>query len=187
MSKKNIIILVVAIAFFGVALVIYGFAKNEVEKDNQMNNSSSQSTNTIVSEKDEKNGFFDADGKEYSLDDFSDKPMVVLLWRSDSSKSYAMIELMEKYYDQYKNQINFLAINVNDSDTDLDLKEHIKAANFTIPIYYDTNQKMKEEFAYEKLPDMLFLSKDQNIEKETLEEITEDSFTANLDLLAGNY
>lgn len=187
MNKKNLIIILFSIFFFLFALAIFLYA-------NTLNKSKKNSFNNeiVVPEATEpattsSSHFYDIEGNIVSFDDFEELPYTILLWKSDNSKSYDMIKLMEKYYDTYKDKINFLAINVNEPDLDLNLIESVKAIDFKIPMYFDTDQILHEEFPYEKLPEIIFLNSDREIEKECIEQIDEDTFTANLDLLAKNY
>lgn len=186
MNKKNLIIILFSIFFFLFALAIFLYA-------NTLNKSKKNSFNNeiVVPEATEpttsSSHFYDLEGNIVSFDDFEELPYTILLWKSDNSKSYDMIKLMEKYYDTYKDKINFLAINVNEPDLDLNLIESVKAIDFKIPMYFDTDQILHEEFPYEKLPEIIFLNSDREIEKECIEQIDEDTFTANLDLLAKNY
>ena len=187
MSKKNIIIIISAVLVFIVALVIFLYGKSLTSKNNS--STDANTTNPPVAETNpvKECYFYDIDENKYYLEDFSGKPIVILLWKSDNAKSYAMLDLITKYYDVYKDKLYFLPINVNESDIDLYLIENVKAAGFKIPIYFDTAMTLQDRFDYEKLPALLFISQDGEIENKVLENIYEDSFTANLDLLIFDY
>ena len=189
MNKKNIIILTSTTILFIVALALFIYAKsiNPKKANQEATNSISQKENENKTETEQGPYFFDIDGNKLSFNQFSDKPIVLFVWKSDDSKSYPIIDLMEKYYEQYKSGINFLAVNVNEPNTDAKLIEHIKAIGFTIPIYFDTDFTLYDEFYYEKLPDIIFIDEEGKIYNEVLENIDEDTFTANLDLLIKNY
>ena len=179
MSKKNIIILVCSTLFLIFALIVFGYAMILKNRNSSNNTVVTPNTDETIY----NSYFFDIDGEKFTLNDFADKPCVVFLWKSDNAKSYDMINLITKYYEEHKNTINFLSINVNEPDIDLQLLEHVKAVNFKIPIYFDTDLTLKEEFNYNVLPELIFMSKDGTIEKEITSEITEDTFLANLELL----
>lgn len=182
MNKKTLILLIIAIILLIVALALFFYAKS-LESNHKMisNNTSLPEENTIASY------FYDIDGNQFYLNEFSDKPIVLLLWKSDNAKSYPMIQLMTQYYESYQDKVYFLVINVNEPDIDLDLIDNVKAVDFQIPIYFDTDLTLYHQFSYEKLPSLFFLSQEGEIEKKVLETITEDSFVANLDLLISNY
>lgn len=186
MNKKNIIILFIAILIFLIALAIFIYAKSLDSNKTQIENK--PITNTTISPiSQETPYFYDIVGKKLTLDNFNEKPKIIYFWKSDNEKSYTIIRLLEKYYEEYKDKIEFLAINVNEPDIELDLINIVKSANFSIPIYFDTDLTLYEEFHYEKLPSLLFVNKNGDIEKEVLEEIEEDAFVANLDLLISNF
>ena len=53
--------------------------------------------------------------------------------------------LSPEHYEEYKDKIYFLSINVNEPDIDLELIENVKSANFSIPMYFDTDLTLYEE------------------------------------------
>lgn len=187
MSKKNIIILIIVIAIFIGALALFLYANSLGTKNNQEDNNANVDTTIIDSAIVKGPIFYDMDGNEFNLDDFSDKPSVVLLWKSDNAKSYTMINLLTNYYETYKDKINFLAINVNEPEIDDEIIENVRAVEFQIPMYFDTNLELAQKYNYQKYPVILFLSQDGNLEKDAIEEIKEDAFVANLELLTNNY
>ena len=186
MNKKSIIILIVSILILLLALAIFVYA-NFFLKKNSTNNNPQIIQSTVDSTIAKGPFFYDIDGKKYNFDDFADKPLVVFLWKSDDLKSYTIINLITKYYEEYKDTINFLSINVNEPDIDLELIDNVKAANFKIPMYFDTDLTISDKYPYNKLPELLFISQEDGTENTVVEEISEDAFLANLDLLIKNY
>ena len=185
MNKKNIIILTIAIIFLIVALGIYLYANSL--KNGKKSNSTPKPITSNSKIEEPVFYFFNDNGEKFSLNDFSDKPIAMLFWKSDNSKSYEIINLFEKYYEKYKNEINFLVININEANIDSDIIENVKAANFSIPMYFDTDLTNTNKYNYDSLPYIIFINKNGNIDKETSKNITENMFTANLDLLIENY
>lgn len=177
MSKKNIIILVLSIILLVIAIGIFVFFTFFYKQSNK-----GKTVATPVP-KEKSFYFYDIDGNKIDLKNYEGKPLTILFWKSDSSKSFEMIKLIEKNYEAYKDSINFLAINVNEPDLNLNLIEDVKAVNFKIPIYFDTDLILKEKYNYQKLPSILFIEEDGTIAKEIDETITEDTFLANLELL----
>ena len=109
----------------------------------------------------------------------------MMFWKSDSSNSYDMISLLENYYEENKNLVNFLIINTKEPD--LEIIENVKAVNFKIPMYFDTDSTVENQYSFEALPHILFIDKNGTIAKEFDNSISEDEFTANLDLLEEKY
>ena len=94
-------------------------------------------------------------------------------------------EFLKKYYDENKNLVNFVTINVNEPD--LKIVQNVKTAEFTIPMYFDTDSTVNTKYNVDTLPHIFFIEEDGTISKEFTSNITEDAFTANLDLLEKNY
>lgn len=187
MNKKNIIFLIIAIIIFIGALGLFIYAKSLDSKPNNETKTVAIDTTTPDLSQEQGPYFYDIDGNKLSFDEFTEKPSVIFLWKSDNSKSYTIINLITNYYEEYKDKINFLSINVNESDIDLDLIENVKAANFSIPIYFDTDLTIQKEYNYDKLPKLFFINKDGTIAQEVEETIDEDTFSANLELLTVEY
>lgn len=189
MSKKNIILLIISVIFLFIAFGIYLYA-NSLKSNNDSHSIPNKVSNSATTESKNQEPdfyFYDDNGKKLNLDNFSNKPIAMLFWKSDNSKSYEIIELFEKYYEDYKDTINFLVINVNEASIDSEIVENVKAANFSIPMYFDTDLTAANKYQYQNLPYIVFINKNGNVDKETSENITEDMFTANLDLLIENY
>lgn len=188
MSKKNIIILTVAIIIFLGALALFLYA-NSLDSGNKSENITNSTLNQSVTDSSITKGFYfyDIDGNKLNLDDFSDKPIAMLFWKSDDANSYEVIKLFEKYYQDYQNSAYFLVINVNEPDIDLEIVENVKAAKFQTPMYFDTDLTAHTKYQYQKLPYLIFMEEDGTISNEVSETITEDAFTANLDLIIHNY
>ena len=189
MNKKNIILLICAIVIFIIALAVFIVIKN-YEKDNKVDNTTkiNQTHKDEIIEEEElptEFNFVDSNGKQYTLNDFSDKPIAILLWRSDSENILDLIALYENYKDSYEQSINFLLINTDEPNTDIE--NLVNNINFAFPIYYDKDNTAVEKYNYEKLPYMIFINENGEIENTVKETITEDSFTANLDIIAHNY
>lgn len=184
MNKKSIIFLIISILFFICALGIFIYSRIINTSSHHIN-----SENRIIISDTHQNEFYfyDINGNKLSLDNFSNKPTIILFWKSDNSNSFTLINIISKYYEEYKEKINFLTINVNEPDIDLELIEEVKAANFSIPIYFDTELTSYSKFSLQKLPELLFLEEDGSIKNTIYEKISEDSFIANIDLLIKNF
>jgi thiol-disulfide isomerase/thioredoxin len=160
---------------------------------NSNKNAISTKVTEQIPENDEVLGFnfYDENGNNYVLNDFSDKPIMLILWSSDSTNALDIIELAQEYYekDEFADSINFLAVNTNEPDSEL--KEHIENV-FTLPIYYDTTLSAYNEYEFSNLPYLIFIDKNGEISNtlnpnETGKELTADSLEANLELLIYEY
>lgn len=177
MSKKNIIILIISILMLVMAFGVFLYSKHVRKNPNAPENQPASNS------EEQAFHFYDYDKNSLSLNDFSDKPSVILFWKSDDSNSYDIISLLEQYYEEYKDKVNLFGINVNEPDIDYEIVDNVKAARFKIPMYFDTDLLAKDEFNYEVLPYLAFIDTDGNVVNDFSVTITEDQFLANLELL----
>ncbi len=187
MSKKNIIILIISIIILILATGVFIYAKTLKSTKSNNKNTNSTSKTTPIKEEEKNFYFYDYDGNTLDLSNFSDKPTILLLWKSDSSKSYDMISLLEKYYEENKDKLNILAVNVNEPNLDLEIVKNVKAAQFKIPMYFDKNLSFENKYQCSSLPSLLFIEQDGTVSNQVNDVITEDSFIANIDLLLKNF
>ena len=177
MNKKNIILLIIAIIILAISIIFLVFTNKQTAQD----------SNTVPKspEIDTELTFLDDKNKTYKLSDFSDKPIALILWNSDSENSLDIIQLAQEHYKEYSDSINFLVVNTKELNADI--QTIVKECNFTIPIYYDTNSIASDIYSFSKLPTLIFFKENLEIENKIESTITEDSFLANLDLITNNY
>ena len=180
MSKKNIIILTISVIILILAIGVFVYAKS-------LNTSKGDDTSNSVSKEDlqskEEFYFYDEESNILDLKNFSEKPIIMLFWKSDDPKAYDVIELLEKYNEEYQDDLYIFGVNVNEPDLDLEIVRNVKAAQFKIPMYFDTDLTSKDEYKYSSLPHLVFIDKDGTTANEISGGITEDQLNANIDLL----
>lgn len=186
MSKKNIILLTCSIIFLIIAIIVFVFATS---KDSS--NIDANITNKTVSplpENKETFIFSDKDGKNYSLNNFNDKPIALILWSSDSENALDILENSIETFEnsEFKDSINLLIVNTKEPNSDI--KEIVERCNFSVPIYYDSESTSANEYTFTKLPHLVFIKEDGTISNElnpnqTGKTLTQDVFEANLELL----
>lgn len=186
MNKKNIILLVCSIIFLIIAIIVFVFATS---KDSSSNNANiTNKTASPLPENKQNFTFSDKDGKNYTLNDFNDKPVALILWSSDSENALEIIESSIETFENsdFKNSINLIVVNTNEPNSDI--KEIVERCNFSIPIYYDSSSTSNNEYTFNKLPHLVFIKEDGTISNElnpnqTGKNLTKDVFEANLELL----
>ena len=180
MNKKSIILLVFSIVILILAIFIYVILQSKKEQSNI-----EPSNPNTVEETIKEFSFCNEEKKYFNISDFFDKPIALVLWRSDSEHALETIELLNNVYENYKKDINFLVINTNEPDKNI--IETIKECNFSLPIYYDINNTASEYYSYDNLPFFVFIDKNGEVSNQFEKDITEDKLTANLDIIAENY
>ena len=182
MNKKTLILLISSIVLLVVALFIFIYAKLQ---NKPITNIADVPIKTAPEEIIDEFYFYDKDNNKFKMSDFSDKPIALILWRSDAENSLKTIELLDTIYENYKNDINFLVVNTNEPDKNI--IESVEGCDFIIPIYYDTENIASNYYTFKNLPSFIFIDKNGELSNQTEGTITEDKLTANLDIIAENY
>ena len=183
MSKKNIIFLVVAVIILIIGIGIFVFAKVYTSTDEDSVNI--DITDEASINKPDGFVFYDENGNEYSISNYENTPIVLLLWSSDTEYSFEVVELIEEVYSEYKSEVIFLIINTEEKSSTI--TETIANCGYSFKVYYDTENLASTYYDYNKLPTLIFLNEDGTKSNQIEGDITEDALLANLDIIAGNY
>jgi peroxiredoxin len=110
-----------------------------------------------------------ADGKNHSLTDLADKPVVVVVFTCNScpvASSYEdrLISFARKYSGN-DGKVALVAVNVNTVPEDrLDkMTERAKEKGFNFPYVYDKTQKLARDFGAEYTPEFFVLNKERKV------------------------
>lgn len=184
MSKKSIAFLVFAIIFFVLAVGVFVYSKVSLNKNTSLEEPESNAQ-TAEPEKEEEFIFYNEKDEEFKISDFDGKPIALILWSSDTDNSFEIIEMVEKIYSDYKDKVNFLVINTEEKTSDI--TETVANCGYSFQVYYDKDNLASKYYEYEKLPTLIFFDADGKESNKIEEKISEDSFLANLDIIAENY
>lgn len=196
-KKKIIIISIITVIVLGlligmVFIINQNKIKSEIDNENTKINEVIEE-NTIdlelTGEEYSPSKVYKEDNTEIALSDFSDKPMALLFFNTTEIEASKSVRILQKYYDNYKEKINFVNISVIDgvTETKEDIKEFLERNNITIPILYDTEYLAKNEYKIESIPTFVFINKNNEIINTISTDINEDVIEANLDIIAENY
>jgi hypothetical protein len=184
MKKNTLILLIGSIIILLIAIFFFLHIQSKLNTGNLLDTSNSTTTNTLEEAK-ETFYFYDTNGEKLSLKDFEGLPAIIVLWNSTSSNSLDVLQLLDSYYDLYKDTVAFITVNTNEESTRI--SSLLEDINFSMPIYYDTDLTARKEYNFSELPYIIFIDKNGEIQKTVEGSITEDSLTASLDLLSENY
>ena len=83
---------------------------------------------------------YDADGNEVHLSDFRGKPVVLNFWASWCGPCKMEMPDLEKAYQEYGDQIQFMLVDLTDGSQETVEKASafIKEQGYTFPVFYDT-------------------------------------------------
>ncbi|MBX7165776.1 MAG: thioredoxin family protein [Pirellulales bacterium] len=112
-------------------------------------------------------GVVGVDGKNYGLDDFKDKKVIVAVFTCNKcpvaiAYEDRIIQLQKEYADK---GVQFVAINVNTNDEDkLDkMKERAEEKGFNFPYLYDESQQSARDFGATVTPHFFVLDQQRNV------------------------
>lgn len=180
MSKNTKILLIVSIVVFILAIGIFAFFT--LTSNDTKGNKSQTGSNTVAETKEFT--FTDNAGNELKINKENELGIAIIFWSSDTENSLETLELIDSYYELYKDYIDFYIINTSEKNDNI--IEIVNNCNFTFPVYYDSENKASEFYEINTLPTLVFIEK--NGESHTINDgIDEDTLTANLDILAENY
>jgi len=91
---------------------------------------------------------YDVDGNAYKLSDFRGKPVILNFWASWCGPCKMEMPDLEKAYQEYGDQIQFMMVDLADGSQETVEKASafIKEQGYTFPVFYDTD--MEGAYAY---------------------------------------
>jgi len=149
LKKKNFVILTVAFVFLViVASFLYKSLSSEFLPDSKVEitentNAPDESKESEINDDKQLAPDFkvvNKDGETVSFSDYKGKPMIINFWASWCGFCVKEFPAFENVYNEYKNDINFMMINVTDGqqETFEGAKSFIEDKGYTFPVYYDT-------------------------------------------------
>ena len=132
----------------------------------QQNDSTQQSDSTQAEEDNRVKAIdftmLDALGKEVKLSDYFGKPIVVNFWASWCPPCKAELPDFQKVYDEMKDNVNFLMIDLPDGqkETIEKAEQFIADEKYTFPVFYDNSQEAAYIYQIYSIPTTLFIDKD---------------------------
>lgn len=182
MSKKNIIILIVAIILFVIALVFFISVRNSEEpvEENNIEQEVSQ-TKDITNTRYTDITIYNADGTEVKLSQFENQAVMLLFFNENVEDSMTILQKVEEMYGNYKEKINFLMIN-----TAKEVNEKLKD-DYTVGIYYDFYEEAARSYNITEVPSMIYINESNEVFNAKAGLTTTDALEANLDILSNNF
>jgi len=201
-NAKNIILLIIATAMVIVATYFVYSVYKEIDVPSERNSLSEMSNQNRIDSQVELRGEMEKDKRsenneftiynenknEINLSDYEGKPIYMLFWKMNKEESVEMLEMLNEYYERYKNSIAFLAISVTDGmlETVSSVEDFVKQKDILIPIHYDLNSDAILSYNVNELPTSISIDKDGNIFKTNVGTTGRDALEATLDILANN-
>ena len=103
----------------------------------------------------------DMEGNEVTLASFFGKPIVLNFWASWCGPCKMEMPEIQKFYDKYGQEIQFLLVSVDDS---LDVaKSFISDSGYTFPVYFDTTSVGAYTYGASSIPLTFFIDAEGNL------------------------
>lgn len=108
----------------------------------------------------------DAQGNTVQLSDFlGDKPVFLNFWASTCSPCKQEMPDIQKLYEQYGDQIQFIMVNVGAAmnDTREKAEAYLSQEGFTFPVYYDIDYQAITTYGINSFPFSIFIDAQGNL------------------------
>lgn len=165
---KLVAIIVVLVALIVGAIFLYNSLKDKVSTENMV--SENYNENEVEEEHSKQVApdftFTDVNGNKVNLSDFVGKPVVLNFWASWCGPCKMEMPHFEEKYQEYKDEINFIMLNLTDGDRETveGAQKFIDKNGYNFPVYFDT-ENSQGAFAYSvyAVPTTFFIDKDGNL------------------------
>ncbi|TBL81413.1 TlpA family protein disulfide reductase [Paenibacillus thalictri] len=103
------------------------------------------------------------DGTSYTVGGPREKPLIVNFWASWCDPCHQEAPDLKKIADQYKNDLDFYAVNVTKGDTEKNAKDFVKQYDFKMPVLMDMDGKVSEQYRVLFIPTTYLIDRDGTI------------------------
>ena len=123
----------------------------------------------------------DKDGNEVTLASFFGKPIILNFWASWCGPCKMEMPEIQKFYEQYGEEIHFLLVSVDDSvDT---AKAFIADSGYTFPVYFDTTSMGAYSYGASSIPLTYFIDAEGNLAAYYMGAMSEGILRQGVDLI----
>lgn len=198
-TLKYVIYIVIFALIFVAAFFAYGYLSEkyiledrnggvENEKDNSESDGKEDSFDEETEEEKAPDfTVFDSDGNEVSLSDNIGKPVIINFWASWCSPCKTELPYFNSAYEEYKDDIVFMMINLTDglSETTEKVKDFISENEYSFPVYYDTESSAASAYETMYIPLTVFINEKGEVEDSHVGMMSEAALYNYIDQLLG--
>ena len=151
--KRNILIIIIVFVLAGIALYT-----------NVVNKNGSNVTRAEEGFKAPEIELTSLDNQKYTLSTIN-KPIVLNFWASWCGPCKIEAPSLVKMYKKYKDQVEFLAVDLTANDQLDNVKSFVGQYQFTLPVLLDQDGKVADRYQVRAIPTTFLIDKDKRIVK----------------------
>jgi thiol-disulfide isomerase/thioredoxin len=177
-AAKIVLNALLVVAIIAVAYIVYGkLSQNAPTPDNTPATEARPAPEFTV---------IDGEGNQLKLSDFAGKPVVINFWASWCGNCKDEMPHFEKFYKEFGQDINFLMVNMTDSNLETleKAKAFLEQSGYTFPVYFDTLESAAAAYNIRGIPLSYFLDEELNIVAYKLGAMDEDTLKGYIDQIA---
>lgn len=123
--------------------------------------------------------------EEVKLSDFVGKPVVLNFWASWCGPCKSEMPFFQNMYDAYGEEVVFMMVNLTDGsrETVETALDYVQQAEYTFPVYFDTNQEAAYAYYVNSIPATYFIDAEGNLAAYGVGSLQEENILQGLNML----
>lgn len=123
--------------------------------------------------------------EEVKLSDFVGKPVVLNFWASWCGPCKSEMPFFQNMYDAYGEEVVFMMVNLTDGsrETVETALDYVQQAEYTFPVYFDTNQEAAYAYYVSSIPATYFIDAEGNLAAYGVGSLQEENILQGLNML----
>ena len=193
MNKKVLILLLVLVLLIAGAGIAYNSMADKVQLDNlalgetvpaEIPDGTEAAANENLAP---DFTVYDKEGNAHSLSDFRGKPVIVNFWASWCGPCKSEMPDFEEKYQQYKEDIHFLMVNLTDGsqETVESAQGYIDGYGYTFPVYFDTDYSGAIAYGVNAIPATYFIDESGSLVAYGKSAMSGETLQRGIDMLIG--
>lgn len=160
---KNKVWIIIAAAFAAImvlAAVLYPKLSEKYSADSKPDN-----TDYGVAVQSDDFTVYDLEMNEVKLSDYFGKPIIINFWASWCGPCKSELPAFNALYEEYKNDVVFLMINLTDGERDSvnSIKKFVSDNGYNFPVYYDIGYDASNTYGVRSIPQTVFINADGSL------------------------
>ena len=171
---KNKVWIIIAVIFIAIMILAAALYSQLTEKYSAGGTPGNTESGALVQADDFT--VYDSEMNEVKLSDYFGKPIIINFWASWCGPCKSELPAFNSLYEQYKDDVVFLMINLTDGqrDTESGIKKFISDNGYSFPVYYDIEFDASEAYGVRSIPETVFISADGSLYDTRVGAMSED-------------